>query len=259
VLHEWWNEARRAASAAGRELLDLVLPPLCFLCGEPAPDGFACPAHGFGDGLEGARCGRCAAPLGAGLPDGYACPACRAAPPAFRRVVALADYRRGEPLADWVLAFKHGGRRDLARPLGARLAHRLAGEFSEAAREGPPALLVPVPLHPARRLERGYDQARLLAEAVAQRSSLELAVLARRVRATAPQGSGAASRRANVRGVFALDAPRARLAGRAVWVIDDVVTSGATAHELARVLRRGGAAWVGVAALARSPLPPAPG
>lgn len=235
--------------------LELLWPSACFLCGRRAGDAFACPEHAWADELPGARCGRCASALGAGLPEGYACRACRRAPPAFTRVIALADYAEDVPLRDWILALKHGGRRDLARPLGARLARRLPIPVEPSLDE--PARIVPVPLHATRRLERGYDQARLLAEAVAARAGLRLERPVRRRRATAPQGGpGASSRRANVRDAFALRrGAAARVAGRAVWVVDDVLASGATAHEVARLLRRAGARRVGVLVLARSPLP----
>jgi ComF family protein len=126
---------------------------------------------------------------------------------------------------------------------------------SEDEREG--ALLVPVPLHPWRRIERGYDQARLLAVAVGAHARVPMARALARARATSVQGSaGAVSRDANVRDAFrgSIWPPRAarRVAGASVWLVDDVVTSGATLRECARVLRRLGAAEVSALALARA-------
>ena len=191
-----------------------------------------------------ARCGRCAALLGRGLPDGMTCASCLRRPPPFSRVVACLDY---ETLRPWVIALKHRGRRDLASPLGARLGRALQGESG-------PACLVPIPLHPLRHLERGYDQAALLAEAAGRELGWPVMRALERTRSTPPQGSpGAVSRRANVHGAFALDSSGRRgLAGRTAWIVDDVVTSGATAAEAARVLRRAGAGGVAVACLARA-------
>jgi predicted amidophosphoribosyltransferase len=204
------------------ELLDAVYPRLCRLCEAPAPDGVACGAHAWPVGRDRTRCGCCAAPLGRGLPDGFPCPDCRAHLPPFSRAVACADYRRDGVVRGWLLAFKHRGRRDLAEPLGHWLAERLS-----AIEE--PACLVPIPLHPLRHLERGYDQAALLARAAGRRLGWPVVPALVRTRATPYQGGiGAPARRANVHGAFALD----RLA--------------------ARVLRRAGARRVGVACLARA-------
>jgi ComF family protein len=169
--------------------------------------------------------------------------------------VVLADYRAQASVREWVLAFKHGARPDLARVLGRALAARLERRVPDFAAEAP--LVVPVPLHRIRRWERGYDQARLLAERVGGDLGLAVAPLLRRVRPTEVQGSlGAPSRRANVAGAFSVRPPRRwwtrGLSGRSVWLVDDVATSGATASECARVLRRLGAARVGLLALARA-------
>lgn len=194
---------------------------------------------------------KCLARLPAGIPDGSRCAACRRAAPGWTRLVALGDYREQPALREWVLAFKHGGRADLARPLAEALAEvaRAAGVFSD-----PRARLVPVPLHARRRIERGYDQAARLAGELERASGLERVGALRRARDTPPQGEpGSTSRQANVRGAFLARARRARqLRDRAAWLVDDVVTSGATAAECARILRQMGAAEVGVLALARA-------
>ena len=77
-------------------------------------------------------CGRCAGVLGDGLPDGFLCPSCRRRPPPFACTVTLGGYTSGEALREWVLAFKHGGRRDLAPILGAALG-TVIGEVSLVA------------------------------------------------------------------------------------------------------------------------------
>lgn len=160
----------------------------------------------------------------------------------------LFDYRATRPLAEWILALKSGRRRDLAAPLGQALAGLLAGDA--AARD----VLVAVPLAAVRRFERGFDQALSLAREASRAGGLSVVRALVRRRWTSPQGApGAVSRRAGVRDAFR---PRwgasRRVAGRRVWLVDDVITSGATAAECARVLKRMGAREVGVVALARA-------
>jgi ComF family protein len=233
------------------ELADSLWPPRCRLCGGHADDGRACAAHALPSGPRGERCDRCLARLPAGVPDRTRCAACRRSPPGWSRLLALGDYREQPPLREWVLAFKHGGRADLARPLAEALAEVARGAGALASED---ALLVPVPLHLRRRLERGYDQAARLAAELERVCDLERLGALRRSRDTPPQGEpGSSSRQANVRAAFAPRPLRARrLAGRAAWLVDDVVTSGATASECARILRQMGAREVGVLALARA-------
>jgi ComF family protein len=227
-------------------IVDALYPLACRLCGAALEqDTLACAAHPLELDRAAPRCGCCAAELAPALPDGGLCPGCRREAPAFERALCVGSYRGG--LREWVLAFKHGGRRDLALPLAALLAERLA----EAGARG---LLVPVPLHALRHFERGYDQAALLSHELARRTGLRHCAALVRRRATRPQGSALAlSREANVRGAFGVRRlRRAALAGAEVWLVDDVLTSGSTTDECARVLRRAGALRVGVALVARA-------
>ena len=237
------------------DLLDAVFPPRCPLCGGPDPgDGLGCADHRLPLRPEGPRCGRCARGLPPAIADGERCADCRLDPPSFAAVIALADYRAQPAVREWILALKHGQRPALARTLGRALAHRFLGARAEAL--GLP-LLVPVPLHPSRRFERGYDQALLVAEEAGGCAGLEVVRALARSRATPAQGSiGAPSRAANVARAFrprrGFPSPARRVADREVWLVDDVVTSGATASECARALKRLGAARVGVLTLARA-------
>ncbi|MBL8857676.1 MAG: ComF family protein [Planctomycetes bacterium] len=241
-----------------REAAAALYPALCAICRAPdLGDGVGCAEHRLQLQLAGPRCGRCALRLAALLPDGTPCVNCRSESPRFRRAACLLDYGRDPAARAWVLALKHGGRRDLAAPLGVLLGARLELEPASEL----PRVLVPVPLHATRSLERGYDQARLLADAVAGATGLAVVCALARVRATPPQGSGLAPpRAANVRGAFAparqmfLGRERVlrKIRGAEVWLVDDVLTSGATANECARVLKRLGAARVHVLALARA-------
>ncbi len=227
-------------------IVEALYPLGCRLCGAALlEDTLACEAHPLELDRASPRCGRCAAELAPALPDGGLCPSCRREEPRFERVLCVGSYRSG--LHDWLLAFKHGGRRDLALPLAALLAERL----NEAGARG---LLVPVPLHPLRQFERGFDQAALLAHELARRTGLRTRAALRRTRATRPQGSALSlSRDANVRGAFKVGRfGRRALAGQEVWLVDDVLTSGSTADECARVLLHAGASRVGVAVVARA-------
>lgn len=223
-------------------LLDALYPPRCRLCG--AAD---CLAHRFSEHDPHPRCARCAAQLPAILPDGAICAACRIRPPGFTGAVCLGDY--GDPaLRNWVLALKHGGRRDLADPLGRALGTRL---LERGVEPGTP--VVPVPLAWLRRHERGHDQALGLARGVAAQLGAPVVRALRRRRWTAPQGSVTApSRSANVAGAFVARRAAALLRDREVLLVDDVATSGATLAECARVLRRAGARRVRPAFVARA-------
>jgi ComF family protein len=230
--------AAELARALARGVLDLVYPPRCAACGA------AVLAEPFCEVCAGAidpvppGCARCGQP---GV--GAVCGACLAAPPAFDTVHA--GGLLGGPLAEAVHALKYRNRPSLARPLGEWLAARapLAAE----------ALVLSVPLARGRRLERGYDQAALLADALARaagaRKRRAPAVL-RRVRETSPQvGRTRAERARNVAGAF--EAAGA-VAGCEVVLVDDVVTTGATADAAAEALRRAGARSIVVVALARA-------
>ncbi len=245
------------------ELLQALYPPLCWLCGHGTADGVACDAHALPAAPPGARCPRCAAQLPRALERSDRCAACRREPFGLERTFALADYRAQPAIREWILAFKHGSRRELAGPLGAALSDCVRERLETLAQaEGERAdvahVLVPVPLHTWRRVERGYDQSALLARAVGERGGWPVAEVLRRVRATTVQGeAGSSSRSANVHEAFApvRFAPFARrkLARASwCWLVDDVCTSGATLRECARVLRRLGARRVGALVLARA-------
>jgi ComF family protein len=140
------------------------------------------------------------------------------------------------PLRDAVVWLKYHDRRSLARDLGLLLAVSL-----EEQREAwLPDALVPVPIHPRRRRERGYNQAELLAAALSELTGLPVRDALERVADTPPQVDLSREQRwQNVRGAFA---PRAGLSpGRRPVLIDDVQTTGATLEEGARALRAAGA------------------
>jgi ComF family protein len=147
-----------------------------------------------------------------------------------------------------VHAFKFGGRRALAVPLGDLLVETAAGSLPAGA----PDLLLPVPLHPRRQRTRGFNQAGLLARRLGRSHGWPVRedVLVRTVATPSQTELDAAGRRANVRGAFRLRRPAA-VAGRHVVLVDDVLTTGATLSECARCLRAAGAARVGALTVAR--------
>jgi predicted amidophosphoribosyltransferase len=160
-----------------------------------------------------------------------------------------ADEDHPNQLRDWVLALKHGERPDLARPLGWHLAQRVRAWSLPAGTR-----VTSVPLHPARRLERGYDQAALLGRALAETLGLRYERALSRSRATLPQGSPSSpGRRDNVRGAFVAK-PR-RAVGGSTWIlVDDVGTSLATAREAAWALGAPESSRVYLALVARAEL-----
>ncbi|MEW5775095.1 MAG: ComF family protein [Thermodesulfobacteriota bacterium] len=178
----------------------------------------------------------------------YLCGPCRSAPPPWRNFAWHGPYEG--LLGELVRDFKFSRRLGLARLLGA-----LALEaWDRAAPAGPaPDLAVPVPLHPRRLAERGYNQSLLLARGLARSRGLTLdpAALAR-TRDTEPQARLAGTaRRENIRGAFAADPDR--VAGRGALLVDDVMTTGGTLEEASLALLRAGARSVDVLVLARTP------
>lgn len=234
--------------AAARAAIDLILPPRCPGCGEIVDgDGRFC--VGCWSSLRFITppfCAICGDPFETPQPTGSLCGQCLAAPPKWS---ARAAFAYEGAARDAVLKLKHGDQPQLARTMGAAMA-RAGAEILVSS----DALLVPVPLHRWRLWQRGYNQAAELARAVAGVSGVALLVdgLERR-RATKPSGGlNPSERRANVRAAFRVQpAKQSRLQGRAIILVDDVLTSGATADACARILLRAGAKSVDLLALSR--------
>lgn len=220
--------------------IDFILGSSCLLCGLPAP-GSLCASCAAELPYLATPCPLCALPM----PFAQLCGACQAEPPPYGCCIAPLLYR--PPVSHLVAGFKYGGRLAYGRLLADELLRRLQ-------RAPPPLadLVVPVPLHWRRRWVRGFNQAELVGDALARGLGLEFdARVLRRTRATPPQqGLDARERGHNLRGAFALTGS---VAGRHVAIVDDVVTTGATAGEIARLLRAGGARSVQVWCLARTP------
>jgi ComF family protein len=233
-----------------RAVLDAVLPPRCIACDAEigaAADGM-CPACAVTVHPIGRRgCRKCGAEPPAGTaPRPRRCRRCRDRRFAFRRAVAAARYARA--LRDAVLAVKFGGRREGTAYLGDLVADAvLASGVGRGA-----GLVVPVPLHPTRRLVRGFDQAELLARRVARRLGLPCAsrALRRRRRTRAQAAAPPGARAANLRDAFGPGLQRRSARGRRVLLVDDVLSTGATVDAAARALLALGARSVDVAVAA---------
>jgi len=217
--------ARSALIRAGVGLRRLAAP-YCAVCrvepGDPVCRG--CLQDFFDPGCP--RCPVCGGRLTAAAPA-MPCGRCLAAAPAFDGTIVLGDY--APPLDGMVMALKAGGRLDLARVFGQLLAERIGPRASIDC-------LFAVPLADRRQRERGFNQSMEIARVIARHLGVPLQrrTLVRK-RAGPPQQSlPLQARRGNVRGAFGLNGPPT---GRRAAVVDDVMTSGATLDEVARVLK----------------------
>jgi ComF family protein len=242
-----------------RRWLDRLLPPVCILCGDPLA-----PAESRACGLCWARallqrpprCDRCGIALfdsGISLQDNViadptsSCIECRDWLPYLR--FARAPYRMSGSAAAMVHALKYGGWADLADEMGARMAELRFPRAVEAEISG----LVSVPLSPARLRERGFNQAELLARAVERQRGWPLlaGVLERHTRRQARLAPR--ERAANVAGAFRVSAAgRALLEDAHLVLVDDVLTTAATAQDCVRALCRAGARAVSVLTFVRA-------
>ncbi len=221
----------------------LILPPTCLLCGAAGAAGRDLCAGCLGDlPRNRTACPRCATPLSASQTG--LCDRCRAQPPEFDR--AFVPFRYQPPVDFLIVRLKFSGRLASARLLGELFAAALAERG-----DPPPDCIVPVPLHPRRLRERGFNQSLELARAAARRFGIPLWINGlRRVRHTLPQTRlDAHQRQTNPLGAFALGTPPP---GSRIALMDDVVTTASTIAECARVLRAGGTTDIEIWAIGRA-------
>ena len=241
----------RLARVAGRRALDAVLPPRCLGCGAivEEPGALCAGCWSKASFIAPPYCECCGLPFeGTEIPSeaGLICAACAMAPPPFARARAAMRYDDGA--RQLVLRFKHADATHAAPGFARWMARAGAALLAECD------AIVPVPLHRWRLLRRRYNQAGLLAAALGRIAGKPVRPdLLQRRRATPSQGRlGRLARRENVAGAFAVRPGRAAgIVGARLLLVDDVLTTGATAMECAKALRRAGAAGVDVLTLAR--------
>lgn len=231
----------RLANAWGQRLLHAVVPPSCIPCGALGRDGRdICPECLADLPWLDSRCPRCALPM----PEPGLCGQCMQKPPGFDHSLIPLLYQG--PVPALVTGLKFHRRLANARLLADLMLQRIDEE------QELPELILPVPLHRQRLRERGYNQALEIARPLAHQLHIDLSIHdCVRSRATSAQSELAKKQRQkNLRGAFGLKRP---LAARHIAILDDVVTTGSTVNELARLLKRSGIERVDVWAVARTP------
>lgn len=220
-------------------------PSRCAVCGA-WPARPLCDACVVRFAQEQHRCGLCALPLPDGVP---VCGACLREPPPLDACLAAVSY--AYPWSGLLARFKFSGEPGWAQALGERML-RIPGVAQELERCD---LLLPMPLAPRRLAERGFNQALLLARQL-ERGKVETQLLLR-LRETGSQTAlDRRARQANVGGAFGVEPLRAaEVRGKAVLLVDDVMTSGASLHAAAKALRQAGAQRVSAVVLARTDAP----
>ena len=231
-------------------LFALLLPDDCRVCGQPLKDVSRVPVCRPCLGVPAPLtadyfCVSCRAPFVNRFPldDSGRCALCRGNLQGFDAAYCFGAYEG--TLRELIHLFKYDRIRTLARPLAVHLASAFPREERFDA-------IVPMPLHWLRRWRRGFNQSGLLAKEVGRRCGLPVIHAVRRRRATPPQaGLSHARRRVNVAGAFAPARGRS-VEGLRVLLLDDVMTTGATASSCARALKKAGARYVAVLTLARA-------
>lgn len=238
-----------ALSKIGRGAVSLFYPPLCAVCQRAIdPEEYLCDAcQAKAPRIKAPFCARCSEQFDGAIDGEFECANCSHRELAFE--CAVSAYRSRGLVRFVILQFKYSRQLQLRHPIAAWLEEamhdaRFDGLLFDA--------IVPVPLHSARQRERGFNQAQLLAEILGQKISRPVLPALERTRYTTTQTIfDRATRMENLRGAFRL-CDRAPVTGKRLLLVDDVLTTGSTLSECARVLRAGGAESVHAVTAARA-------
>ncbi len=238
-----------------RSVFHLLLPKVCVGCGcgHEVREGFCANCSRELLSLAALRyCPRCGVTVGSGIhADEDGCFECPSTMPRFRQLIRVSPY--AAPLRQAIIRMKYRRASNIARYVSNLLAEAVGAHCDVASID----LILPVPMHWLRRLGRGWNHSAVLTDGVSDRLGIPLGDELIRVRNTPPQVRLPASKRAsNVRGAFAVTSPAA-VRGAHILLIDDVLTTGATANEAARTLLAAGASQVTVAVSAKAEPPTA--
>ena len=234
--------------SAGEAFLNLLYPPHCAicLCDTVAGEHLCVDCRRELPRIEGPRCQICSGPFAGQIETAFTCPNCQER--GFQFSCAVAAYRSSGVVREFIHRFKYNRKVYLRHVLAEWLRENLA----DTRLQSPPIdRIVPVPLHAARRRERGFNQARVLAELLSEQSGIPLSDCVRRIRYTTTQTRyDRQTRMQNLRNAFDLR-KSAEVRNLHLLLIDDVFTTGSTVDECAGILMAAGAASVRVATVAR--------
>jgi ComF family protein len=247
-LRQWLAAAVRAPRLGGKAAISLMYPPVCAACGASTgePHGLCARCWSAISFISRPYCERLGTPFAVDLGGRLISPAAMADPPAFDRARAVAAY--DDIAREMIHRLKYGDRLELARAMGGLMA--LSGRELIAEAD----MIVPVPLHRWRIWTRRFNQAAALAQVIGAAAGKPVAAdILRRVKRTRPQvGLSRNERAENLQGALrVVPGSGHRLEGRRVLLVDDVLTTGATANAAARALLRGGASAVDLVTFAR--------
>ncbi|MDH7498813.1 MAG: ComF family protein [candidate division NC10 bacterium] len=237
-------------------LFSLLFPSPCRVCQGPLLSHRSLICGSCWDAIqviEGPICPRCGIPFPSAESQAFAsdflCGSCRLQEPPFHQARSVGYYEG--TLREAIHLFKFGRREEMGRHLGALMVDHFPAEWEDFGLD----LIVPIPLHPRRRRQRGFNQSLILGEALARAFDLRLhGRLLSRARPTLPQSDLPLSEKfANLKGAFEVRRTE-EMEGKNILLVDDIYTSGATAQEASKTLLKAGAERVFVYTLARSVL-----
>jgi competence protein ComFC len=240
---------RRRKAEPLRAFASLFYPTLCALCSQPVGEHeYLCAnCSSKAPRIKAPFCSKCSEPFVGAITETFACANCEHRTLHFE--AAVCSYRSRGVVRQIIHAFKYQGQQHLRHPIGEWLSETLDDPRLSGRRFD---MIVPVPLHPTRKRERGFNQAELLAELLSARACVPSRNVLQRIRYTTTQTAfDRAERMENLHDAFRLR-KNAHVRGLRVLLIDDILTTGSTLSECARVLKASGALSVHAATAARA-------